>query len=335
MEDAYVIGIRLALDNGVSAGVASIRKDLSALDGAIASTAASLRDLAAISATTMAAAGQPTRTSLPETGPVQPHNTKLPIPPPSPRTQTITEPRAPLPPSATPDPPVPRSQPIPSASPLPATPPTAARTVLTPPIMTSPTVISLRPEPAAPPNVRALPTASTSPANITRETSPVPLAPTAEKARPSTTTLPANQPASKQISAPTSSNLSERRLPDVGPNVSARQAPQAAPSELPRPPETPATSSPVSVAPHRPQPSTALNAVQPSANASASLPSVAPQAPQQSAPPTGGDVFLDGTRLGYWLSNHLSRTASRPPAGATGFDPRLGISWPGSQQGGG
>jgi hypothetical protein len=60
--------------------------------------------------------------------------------------------------------------------------------------------------------------------------------------------------------------------------------------------------------------------------------SAAPRAAAATSGPTSGDVFLDGARLGTWLASHLSREASRPPAGTTGFDPRLGIAWPGTQQ---
>ena len=48
--DDYLIGIRLALDNGVSAGLASIRADLAALDTAIAASAEGLRALTELSA---------------------------------------------------------------------------------------------------------------------------------------------------------------------------------------------------------------------------------------------------------------------------------------------
>jgi hypothetical protein len=43
--DDYVIGIRLALDNGVSAGLASIRADLATLDKSVAASAEGLRSL--------------------------------------------------------------------------------------------------------------------------------------------------------------------------------------------------------------------------------------------------------------------------------------------------
>jgi hypothetical protein len=45
MEDAYVIGIRLALENGVSAGIAAIAADLGRLDLAIATTTENLQRL--------------------------------------------------------------------------------------------------------------------------------------------------------------------------------------------------------------------------------------------------------------------------------------------------
>ena len=42
MIDAYTIGITIALDDGVSAGVATIKQDLLALDRAVQATAAGL-----------------------------------------------------------------------------------------------------------------------------------------------------------------------------------------------------------------------------------------------------------------------------------------------------
>lgn len=46
-----------------------------------------------------------------------------------------------------------------------------------------------------------------------------------------------------------------------------------------------------------------------------------------------GDVFLDGVRVGRWLSDKLARAANAPPSGSTAFDPRMGPTWPGTQQG--
>ena len=49
--------------------------------------------------------------------------------------------------------------------------------------------------------------------------------------------------------------------------------------------------------------------------------------------PVGGDVFLDGTRVGTWVTDHLAREAGRPQSGGTSFDPRLTPAWPGTLQG--
>lgn len=56
--------------------------------------------------------------------------------------------------------------------------------------------------------------------------------------------------------------------------------------------------------------------------------------PSASAGPTGGDVYLDGMRVGSWLADHLAREAGRPQGGGTAFDPRLTPAWPGTLQGG-
>lgn len=66
-----------------------------------------------------------------------------------------------------------------------------------------------------------------------------------------------------------------------------------------------------------------------------SSPSYAPPTAQAlQSGPTGGDVFLDGARVGTWLADHLAREAGRPQMGGTGFDPRLTPAWPGTLQGG-
>ncbi len=46
-----------------------------------------------------------------------------------------------------------------------------------------------------------------------------------------------------------------------------------------------------------------------------------------------GDVYLDGTLVGRWISRFLSREASRSPAGPTGFDKRRSPLMPGASVG--
>lgn len=52
-------------------------------------------------------------------------------------------------------------------------------------------------------------------------------------------------------------------------------------------------------------------------------------APAAATPPQEGRLLLEGFELGRWLTDRLNRDAARPPAGATGFDPRLSPAWPG------
>lgn len=88
-----------------------------------------------------------------------------------------------------------------------------------------------------------------------------------------------------------------------------------------------------------------------SANPPALQPSIAPITPPQlpamaspqqadgsaSGPASGcpihGDVYLDGVRVGRWLSDVLAKAAGGPAQGMAGFDPRLSPRWPGSLQG--
>jgi hypothetical protein len=51
------------------------------------------------------------------------------------------------------------------------------------------------------------------------------------------------------------------------------------------------------------------------------------------AVPMQGDVFLDGTLVGRWMSRHLSREAGRASAGPTGFDSRRNALLPGATVG--
>ncbi len=64
------------------------------------------------------------------------------------------------------------------------------------------------------------------------------------------------------------------------------------------------------------------------------LPSVAPPVAAGGSGLTGGDVLLDGTRMGRWVADHLARAAGRPQASSTAFDPSLSPRWPGTLQGG-
>lgn len=46
-----------------------------------------------------------------------------------------------------------------------------------------------------------------------------------------------------------------------------------------------------------------------------------------------GVIFLDSSRMGRWIMDHLARQASRAGAGTTGIDPRMGPTYPGAPTG--
>ncbi len=129
MIDAYTIGITLALNDGVSAGIAAIRRDLAALDGAIANSAAGLLALRRLAEqvsmpTTPALPVAPPRehsakpTSALETPPAPPApavRLKTPPAPPAPAVPQQT--RAPSPARDAPSPPAVPSVPSPQAVP--------------------------------------------------------------------------------------------------------------------------------------------------------------------------------------------------------------------------
>ena len=71
--------------------------------------------------------------------------------------------------------------------------------------------------------------------------------------------------------------------------------------------------------------------------ASARPPNVDPISP--SAAPSGrgfqsatvqGDIYVDGSRLGRWMTDRLFKSAELPRGATTGFDPRMTATWPGS-----
>ena len=136
--------------------------------------------------------------------------------------------------------------------------------------------------------------------------------------------------------------VAPQQLAAFAPQVPAREtpAPQAAASSFDvqqnfvtntAAPVQSTTSAPsMPIAPHQAAPPP----LAPTAPQGAPLRSMAPPPQAQAGGgPTRGDVFLDGTRMGRWVSDNLAREATRPQAGNTGFDPRIGPTWPGTLQG--
>jgi hypothetical protein len=92
-----------------------------------------------------------------------------------------------------------------------------------------------------------------------------------------------------------------------------------------------APTAPASTQSAAPLPSAPSAAMPPSAPQTSGLAAAAPLgAAENTRGPMEGDVVLDGERVGRWFTNHLAREASRPPSGYSGFDPRMGMIWPGA-----
>jgi hypothetical protein len=361
MEDAYVIGIRLVLENGVSAGVAAIGRDLAAFDRALAATTGnvqSLRDLGA-GLTPSAATARREPEPVPQPGTPEPF---LAIPEPRVSAYRNSEP----PPANI------------SRSPL--------RGAAAAPFQTGDHIVQRTAVPAdahtkvIQPSPAVAGSSATGGGNTAQVQALLPsAAPIPRLAATAPTIVPAMVPRPEPIAPkldPVGSSM--MRYADfaptrLGPNVLA-DMPSAVGREGtfvpngPQPigssqiPTLEAEAEPVEAIPSRvvtmtyhqtalrghsaesatqgpaaPTQGDAANGREtPSRLAqglTTPLSAAAPTASPASSGPIQGDVYLDGTRMGRWLADRLGREADRPPSGMTGFDSRLGITWPGSMHG--
>lgn len=60
-------------------------------------------------------------------------------------------------------------------------------------------------------------------------------------------------------------------------------------------------------------------------------PSMAPQERSSGSTQLSGEITLDGARVGRWMADQLARGAARAPSGGSGHDPRQGMVWPGGR----
>lgn len=285
MIDAYEIGIRLALENGVSEGLSVIRRDLLALDAAIAHSAAGLMALQQLAAGVLTpglpAARPPTpppaRPPAPNVPPLEPVLRSPPAkpersstpartvsdiapsrvepsirPPVSPK---LAQPEASGVPAARS---VPRAQPIEPAPPRPVAP----RVELTASPVSAPTVQPATIVPAAP-----LKAATAAPAPTRLMTSP------AESVSRSPLTSPPSKPSAPSLSPATNT------LRTIAPPPSPATGRLPRTRELVQTAQTPAAASFPVIAP-------ALNAPPGRLAPTAPPPTVRPSAPQPSNPPT-------------------------------------------------
>ena len=309
MEDAYVIGIRLALDNGVSAGIAAIAHDLEGLDGAIAATTAHLSQLR----TAAGATGEAIAADFQRLARQGERLVRVPTPPPvelAPASSPAASP--PASPTLSYRTMSPSSSPTETTLPAPTTP--LPRERPNPPVIRIAPVVSL-------PQSSSLMTPALDATPPSAPPARPPTAPNIDVPRPSVRL------------APPATSSAHGKSPDRGHNQ-----PVTAPATAPVRPLPAATSGegPLARSAHDRPAATAAAApfaYAPAAYAPATPASAAPAAAGHSSGPAQGDVFLDGMRLGRWMTSHLAHEATQPPTGASAFDPRMGLSWPGSQQG--
>jgi len=285
MIDAATIGITLALNNGVSDGIAQIRRDLAALDAAVNASAAGLTRLAAL------AEGA---------GLALPARAAAALLPPAPRPTPAAAPAEAMETGA------PATGAAPAASPLPA------------PMPTAPASGGAAPIPPAP-----------APA--------APIAAIAPRAAPGLADFAAHGralAARAEESAPAPAHIAVPELADPmpWPTMPARAAPAAPPAAPPIAPS--AALSAELTYPDTPRAAAAPLAPSPQAYAAPAAPTPAHAAsgpdPSHQAPATASvEITLDGAVLSRWMGDALSRQATRPPATAAAFDPRLSPAWTG------
>ena len=355
MIEAYEIGIRLALQDGVSEGVAAIRRDLGSLDLAIAQTTLRLSQLQRIGAQALAASQeQPERlaSGLPARKP--PPVVMPPLPPEPEPIVTPAKMQAVMP--------TPTPLPRPLAKPSAVLTATRAPAEETGPV--SPAV-AVRPDVAAPKGTTHLPA-------IVADTVRAPDSPRPPEQPVAAPLANAVQP----VSSPVAAVVTRLVAPMLQPSDSRSQKDEQA-RELAPPPTVvrmPSAPGNATVAPqqapieperrerirqsmHRHVEMREVHAQQATAASDqptarmmpapvrpadvfSPTPSVAPSASPSYAPPAAsprsketamrGDVFFDGTRVGRWMSEQMARDAGRPNTGPTGFDPRRSPAWPGA-----
>ncbi len=345
MIDAYEVGISLALQDGVSAGLEVIMRELQALDAAVAASAAGLRGLMAQAqqaAAVTARAGRPLPMTVAAPG-GEAAAVSAAVPAAAARQATRAEvaasPAAEMRAASV----APTSRPVateevrgavqaaPRIVTAAATAPGSAAVpggpVAPPPVAVAPAVLGTipavpRPVPAMVaqalgPGLGAAPGRGSGMAQPPRTLPATPLAALpasgprfemsvlAFAAAPDAVPRPAAAPAIRMLAPPGAAGAAA--LPRMPALVSGPLAPQA-----PRLPPA--------------APSAAMPAPVPGAPVFAGRPA-APPPPAAEGGRGGGDVVLDGRLVGHWLADRMGREAARPGAGTTGFDPRQSPAW--------
>ncbi len=313
MEDeAYTIGIRLALDDGVSAGMAAMGAELAALDRAMA---ASGMGLGRLRARVVEGRTEPAPVPAEPVAEVRPAVM-------APETAVMS------PVVVSPEPVVAAPSVVMSPEPVamasPAMAPAVAAVAPVLPAMAEPVAPPVVMEKTVAPAMPVVPAPAAKPAPVVRVFSPVVPPPEAPVVAPA---VRAEMPAAPAPMAAMPAGVV--REVERQTHVLMRE---------PAPVVPPAVAVPDVVVGATPAASVAPGVVA-APGAAAVAPPMASAAPsaataRERAGPMQGDVFLDGARMGRWMADVLAREASRPQSGSTQFDPRMGVAWPGTLQGG-
>lgn len=327
MEEAYTVGIRLLLENGVSPGLAVIGRELDQADRAVAATQGGMERLRSVAAEAAAATRAVPQVALPAALPAMPapateHVKAAPrsdgvAPPPRGvatmrdgasvvnRSERVASPVAPVPARTAP---VVRPVEAPASVGMPAKPVVALDVARAP--------APARPVAVAPVQLRAPPVREVAePVRAAGRTVDfagfAPVAPSAVVAQ-----VPVPVMRSGRLAAPPAAAGGAARH-----NLAWAPAMQKLAVAVPRlRQEAPrAAAAPVVATPPRPADPVPARTDAPEAGRTGGA--------------TGGDVFLDGMRVGRWMARELTRQAGGPATGATGFDPRASAVWPGALQG--
>jgi hypothetical protein len=326
MIDAYTIGITLALDNGVSEGLATIRRDLVALNGVVEGGATRLKDLTRAASDLQVGAGVAEPINKSSIAPAGGHGDgSIPVPSDSPRLDPglFAPSRPDLLMAANPLMSLfssPAAQPIADVEPMPANRPG----------ITSPEGRALAPGvPSSVPVTsqqlgRGATIADFAPIHYPAQMPspmPTPTAPSDGSGR-DLFTNPGGAPALSAI-ADAASPPSPPKRPNI--SITLGGEPPALRPSLQR------------VARSRIDPSQSARAPPYDASAGAhrpsgdtTLPSAVPPAMEPQSATSQGDIYVDGLRLGRWVTDRLAKAAERPRAAMTGFDPRMTPTWPGA-----
>lgn len=357
MIEAYEIGIKLALQDGVSEGIAAIRRDLGSLDQAIAQTALRLGALQRIGAQALAASQGQAEQAV--SGPLPRRPAAVTVPPLPREPETVVA-----------SPPV-EMPPVGPAR-VPATRVSSSAPALLPSLQTAPGEAGSASLPVSPrPDVVVASAAVRRPVSVVQSAQGAidPRPPGRLSAAPAPRATPSGEPVTSGPGVRPAPELrtvgfvapaGERsRGQGLQPAVAGVVLPALA-SRTPAPSQAPAqprdrettrfpdtrTGEAREVRSRQPavMPDMPALRMSPAQERPAALPqtipAAAPRPAPSYAPPASssrtregsmrGDVFLDGARVGRWMSEQMARDAGRPNTGPTGFDPRRSAAWPGA-----